>query len=88
MALGFAGRHKEAEAVLRQLAVLKDAKAASPFHFAQVNTALGNTEAALEGYEAAFEARDNGLFYIGYGAQFDSLRGNPRFDSLVDRMEL
>jgi hypothetical protein len=59
----------------------------SPFHLAQMNMALGRTEAALDGFEAAFEARDNGLFYLGHGAQFDTLRGEPRFDAIVERMK-
>lgn len=88
MTLAFAGRREEAKAVLDQLTGLKGTKAASPFHFAQINMALGNTEAALEGFEAAYEARDNGLFYIGYGAQFDSMRAEPRFETLVERMQL
>ena len=87
MALAFAGRASEAEAILEQLESLKGANSASPFHIAQVNMALGNLEAALDGLEAAFEARDNGLFYIAYGAQFDSLRGEPRFEALVNRMK-
>ena len=87
MTLAFAGRRKEAEAVLEQLARLEGAKAASPFHFAQVHMALGNVEAALDGFEAALEARDNGLFYIALGAQFDGLRDKPRFEALIDRMK-
>lgn len=86
MALGFAGRRAEAEAVLAQLAGLEGARAASPFHFAQVHLALGQVEEALDGLEAAFEARDNGLFYIAHGAQFDALREEPRFQTLVARM--
>ena len=87
MALAFAGRLREAEAVRERLAELDGSSAASPFHFAQVDMALGNIEAALDGFEAAFEARDNGLFYIAYGAQFDGLRGDPRFEALVGRMK-
>jgi adenylate cyclase len=87
MALGFAGRKEEAEAVLKRLEGLQGAQAASPFHFAQVHLALGNVEAALVGLEAAYEARDNGLFYIGYGAQFDGLRKEPRFQALIERMK-
>ena len=66
---------------------MKDSKTVSPFHFAQVNMALGNREAALDGLEAAFAARDNGLFYIAHGAQFDSLRGEPRFEALVEKLK-
>ena len=87
MALAFAGRREEAKAVLEQLAGLEGAHAASPFHFAQVHLALGNVGEALDGLEAAYEARDNGLFYISYGAQFDGLRKEPRFQALVERMK-
>jgi TolB-like protein/Tfp pilus assembly protein PilF len=86
MALAFAGKTPEAEAVLEQLESMKDSSTVSPFHIAQVNMALGNVEAALDGLEAAFDARDNGLFYIAFGAQFDSLRGEPRFEALVEKM--
>ena len=72
---------------VEQLAGLEGPKAASPFHFAQIDMALGDVESALDGFDAAFEARDNGLFYIAYGAQFDSLRDEPRFQALVERMK-
>jgi hypothetical protein len=49
---------------------------------------FGTLLVALDGFETAFEARDNSLFYIGYGAQFDSLRNQPRFEKLVERMKL
>lgn len=86
MALAFAGRREEAQAILEKLATLQGSHSASPFHFAQVHVALGNVDAALDSLEAAFEARDNGLFYIAHGAQFDSLRDEPRFQALVKRM--
>ena len=87
MALAFAGKKAEAEAVLEQLESMQGSITVSPFHIAQVNMALGNTAAALDSLEAAFEARDNGLFYIAFGAQFDVLRGEPRFEALVERMK-
>jgi TolB-like protein/Flp pilus assembly protein TadD len=87
MTLAFAGRRQDAEEVLDRLAGLEGAGAASPFHFAQVQMALGNVEPALEGFEAAYRARDNGLFYIAHGAQFDGLRNQPRFTALIDLMK-
>ena len=86
MALAFAGRIEEAEAILEQLDGFSN-PAASPIHYGQVLMALGRKDEALDALEAAMEARDNGLFYIAYGAQFDSLRGEPRFDALVERMK-
>lgn len=87
MTLAFAGRQEEAEAILEQVAALEGESAASPFHFAQIYMALGNSDKALDSFEAAFASRDNGLFYIAFGAQFDGLRGMPRFDALVDQMK-
>lgn len=87
MALAFAGHRKEALAVLEQLSILEGSNAASPFHFAQIHMALGNFEAALDELESAFDARDNGLFYAAHGAQFDSLRGQPRFEALLAQMK-
>lgn len=84
MALAFAGKTVEAEVVLAQL---ESMHTVSPFHIAQINMALGNVEAAMDGFEAAYNARDNGLFYIAHGAQFDSLRGNQRFQALVKKMK-
>jgi hypothetical protein len=87
MALAFAGCREEAESVLQKLAELGEGSTASPFHFAQVNMALGNRKAALDGFEVAYEARDNGLFYIAHGAQFDVMRDEPRFEVLVEWMK-
>jgi TolB-like protein len=87
MALAFAGKIQEAEAILERLEKLQGAISVSAFHLAQIHMAIGNVEEALDGFEAAFEARDNGLFYIAHGAQFDALRGEPRFDALVNRMK-
>jgi len=87
MTLAFAGRIEEAKAILERLNTMQGEISVSPFHLAQVNMAIGNVEAALDGLEAAFKARDNGLFYISYGAQFDVLRGEPRFDALVEKMK-
>jgi TolB-like protein/Flp pilus assembly protein TadD len=87
MTLALAGRREEALAVLERLTVLDGDNTPSPFHFAQIHMALGNVEAALDGLESAFDARDAGLFYAAYGAQFDSLRGEPRFEALVEELK-
>lgn len=86
MALGLTGRRDEAQAVLDRMRALEGDQRAQPFHIAQVEMALGNVGAALDGFEAAYEARNVGLTYIAFGAQYDSLRGEPRFQALVARM--
>lgn len=37
------------------------------FHLAQINMAIGNEESALDGFEAAYEARGKGLFELPMG---------------------
>ncbi len=86
MGLAFAGREAEAMQILDQLTTQSGGASTSPFQTAQIHMALGNTEAALDGLERALEARDSGVFYLATGAQFDGLRGEPRFEALVERM--
>ena len=86
MGLALAGRTAEAGQVLEQLVAQTGGLSTSPFQIAQIQMALGNTEAALDGLERALEARDSGMFYLATGAQFDELRGEPRFEALVERM--
>jgi serine/threonine-protein kinase len=51
-----------------------------------VHIGLGNNEQAIDWLEKAFEARSSHMLYIKQGAQFDPLREDPRFISLIDRM--
>jgi tetratricopeptide (TPR) repeat protein len=73
-----AGREEEARDILAELEM--------PFHRARVHAGLGEVETAIDLLEQAFEARTSHLMYINRGPQFDPLRGDDRFEALIERM--
>jgi hypothetical protein len=85
-ALGLAGRADEAEQNLDELIELEAESRAEPFHVAMVHIGLGHHDQAIDWLEKAFAERNSHMLYIKQGAQFDPLRGDPRFKSLLERM--
>jgi len=85
-AYGLAGSNSDALVILDELIEREAEGLAEPFHVAMVNIGLGNKEQAIDWLEKAFEARSSHMLYIKQGAQFDSLRDDPRFISLIERM--
>ena len=83
---GLAGRNSEAQQILDELVGQESEGLAEPFHVAMVHIGLGNNEQAIDWLEKAFAARSSHMLYIKQGAQFDPLREDPRFISLIDRM--
>ena len=67
------------------LSELRDENA-QPFHLAEIHLGLGEFEPALDQLERAYEARNSLLLYIRHGPRFDPLRGQPRFEALIDRI--
>ncbi|TDJ33332.1 MAG: tetratricopeptide repeat protein [Gammaproteobacteria bacterium] len=85
-AYGLAGRNSEAQLILDQLVAREADGLAGPYHVAIVHIGLGNNEQAIDWLEKAFAARSSHMLYIKQGAQFDPLRDDPRFISLMQRM--
>ena len=54
---------------------------------ANISLAIENYEQAAELFEKAYEARDSHLIYINQGPRFDPLREDPRFISLMGRID-
>jgi tetratricopeptide (TPR) repeat protein len=48
----------------------------------------GDRERALEWLERSYAARDNAMPYLSIAPVYDGLRGDPRFQSLLRRMNL
>ena len=86
--LARAGRKADAEAMLADLTGIAAKGYVSPVSFAIVHIALGNTDLALDHAERAYAERRGWLAYLTVNPLFDGLRGNPRFESLIDRMGL
>jgi tetratricopeptide (TPR) repeat protein len=60
----------------------------SPFDIAMVYTGLGDKDIALQWLEKAFAERDPGLDLLKIEPALDSLRSDPRFVSLLERVGL
>ena len=83
-----AGRRDEA---LREISALKarsGSQYVSPVSFAAIYCGLGDREQALTYLEQALEGRDTSLPVKLLNPEFESLRGEPRFQSLRQRIGL
>ncbi len=87
LAYARAGKRTEAVATLDELE-----QASTTGHgrvpAALVHAALGNVERAFEFLEIAYDERESELVWLNTLLPFDSLRGDPRFDDLLQRIGL
>jgi TolB-like protein/tetratricopeptide (TPR) repeat protein len=81
--LGLAGKQEEANAVLSRLLEMR---AVAHFDVAVVYVGLGQYEAAINQLELAYRQRNSQLVYLAHSQSFDPLRGNPRFQALLEKM--
>ena len=82
-----AGRNESALAILDELTVLSQTEPVPPFQFTLVLLGLGRFEEALTWLEKVIEERAGGWIpYLRQEALFDPLRGNPRFQDIVRRL--
>jgi len=83
---GLAGQMDKAQEILNELLDrLADGRANS-YDIAIVQLGLGNFSDAIEFLERAYEMRISYMLYIKHNAQFDPLRGDERFERLIQRM--
>src|SRR5262249_39691350 len=83
-----AGRRPEADAIVEELHVRARQSYVSPMCFAQIATALGDTEQAFTWLELAHTERCPFLVTLGVNPIFGALRGDPRFVVLLTRLGL
>jgi TolB-like protein/DNA-binding winged helix-turn-helix (wHTH) protein/Flp pilus assembly protein TadD len=88
MAYGFAGRRAEALRVIDELK--RRGKESYVPAAALIDPYLGlhDYDAALAGFERAYQEQSNILQWVKVQPFFDPLRGNPRFEDLVRRVSL
>ena len=60
----------------------------SPYHMAYVHTGLGDYDRAMDWLERACEERAGGVFGVKGSFLFAPLRGQPRFQALLRKMNL
>jgi hypothetical protein len=87
-AYGRVGRSAEARDVLRRLEELSRQRYVSPYHMAYVYAGLSEDERAMDWLERAYEERAGGVYGIKGSFLFSSLRGHPRFQALLGKMNL
>jgi serine/threonine-protein kinase len=60
----------------------------SPVAFATIHVGLDEIDRALDWAERAFAERRGWMCYLKVNPLMDPMRGQPRFDALVRRMNL
>ena len=60
----------------------------SPFYMALIYTGLGDRVQALRWLQAARDDRSNNMIFLAVTPEFDSLRTDPQFQSLLRRIDL
>jgi tetratricopeptide (TPR) repeat protein len=86
--LARAGKREEATRILRALEAQAQRGYVSPVAFAIAHIGLGNVDTALDWVERAYDDRRGWLAYFKVNAIVDPLRGLPRFDALIKKLNL
>ena len=87
-AYGMKGATADAESTLAELSRLAERQYVAGSTVALVYAGLGDHRRALDALERAYQEHDFSMVFLGVAPWFDSLRGEPRFDELVRRMQL
>jgi len=83
-----AGRSKEADESLNELLELSKQRYVSPGQIGIIYIARGEKDKAFERLEEAYKVYDLNIMRMKVEHRFDSIRSDPRFDSLVKRIDL
>lgn len=82
------GRREEAESELRELVTASGQRYVPPYHVALIHHGLGNADETLWWLERAHQEGDVHLVFLGVDPKWDTLRNDPRFVGLLERMGL
>jgi len=80
------GNREEAEEVLEHLLELSQHRYIAPVSLAIIYGALGQLDQAFEWMEKGYEIQDDFMMTLKVEPRMDSLRSDPRFQDLLDRM--
>ena len=83
-----AGKTVEARAILLELEERAKIRYVPSYTLAQLYTALGEKEKALDLLEASFTNRDSLMAFLKVEPKWDELRSEPRFIELLKKMNL
>jgi Flp pilus assembly protein TadD len=83
-----AGRPADAGRLIEQLNGMVKQRYVSPYNFAIAHTGLGQTDEALAAIEQSLEEHNAWMCFLPIDPRFDTIRGDARFVSLVERYGL
>ena len=83
-----AGQPAEVRKILDRLHALAENRYVSPFNMATIHVGLGETDDAIIWLEKAFEKRSRSLAWLNVAKEYDGVRSDPRFRSLLKRVGL
>jgi TolB-like protein/Tfp pilus assembly protein PilF len=83
-----AGRHDAARRLLMQIEAEWAGTDAGLFAIGGIHAALGDFDATFAALEAAYRQRSTQLKHVSWGAFYDPVRTDPRYDDLLTRMGL
>jgi adenylate cyclase len=90
--LGYAcavsGDRRKAEQILRELEDLTRQRYVSPAIRASVYLGLGENDKALDWLEKGYQDRDPSLWWITGDQLYDSVRNEPRFKALLQKLDM
>jgi TolB-like protein/Flp pilus assembly protein TadD len=81
-----AGNKGEAQRVLKELEDRSQHTYVPPCNIALLYAVLGENDEAMRWLEKGYEARDIHMVFLKVDARWDSLRANPHFQDLLQRM--
>jgi tetratricopeptide (TPR) repeat protein len=82
-----AGKKEEAQKILARMTEEAKTRHVTPYAWAVLYLGLGDKNRALDELEKAYQGGDtNYLFLLKVDPLFDDLRGNPRFEALVQKV--
>jgi serine/threonine-protein kinase len=81
-----AGRRGEAFKIVDELTKLSEQRNVQAYDIAVIYSGLGDSEQAFSWLEKAYQERSSNLGYLKIDPRFDPLRADPRFKSLLRRM--
>jgi adenylate cyclase len=82
------GRRDEALKILSELKQMSGNKYVGPYDLAILYTGLGEKDKAFEQLDKAIEERSGWVIYLNVEPFFDPLRSDPRYKSLLKRINL
>jgi len=87
LAMAKSGKPDEARSVLEQLEQASQHRYVPAYGLGLIHLGLGEREQALRSFEMSYEDRDGTeIGYIKVNPLLDSLRGDPRFEALVQKV--